>query len=128
MSGGLITPRSAIAVAIDVLRPIFASTVPIASRAPTTLPARFVRVSRVGGQKDWALDRPMILVECFAQDDAEAPDSVAAEEMALTAYTALEVSRVPVYWEGGALAELDHPDYPRHSRFQFTGTLGVAVF
>lgn len=127
MTSGLVLPRSAIAVAIEALRPHFPPSVPIRSRAPQSWPSRWIRVSRIGGRKDWALDHPLLLVECWASTSAGGRDSAQAEQDALTAYTALEGrSGAVVYFEGGHIAELDDPDRA-HARFQFTGTVGVGI-
>lgn len=123
----LIIPRSVITIGREVLQPHFPG-VRIASRAPKDWPARFIRFSRVGGPKEWALDRPFVLVECFASTEAGGRDSEQAEADALLAYTVLESAPGPVlYFEGGPISELDDPDRSSHARFQFTGTIGVGI-
>lgn len=123
----LIVPRSSISVGIAALKPHFPG-VKIASRAPAAWPARFIRFSRIGGRKDWALDRPFVLVECFASTSAGARDSIQAEADALLAYTVLESAPGGVqYFEGGPISELDDPDRDSHARFQFTATIGIGI-
>lgn len=121
-------PRSAVAVAIGVLAPVFPG-VQIASKAPETdpWPLRWIRVSRVGGQMTWALDRAVILVECWASTQAGADDPVQAETDALTAFAALDRAPDPAaFFTGGSITELADPDYRgRFARVQFTGTLAV---
>lgn len=125
----IIPPRSSIAVGISALRAGFAPSIPIASRAPQDWPRRWIRFSRVGGPKDWAIDRPFVLVECFASTAAGARDSVQAEADALLAYSILESCPGDVlYFEGGPIAELDDPDRASHARWQFTATIGVGIY
>jgi uncharacterized caspase-like protein len=77
------------------------------------------------------LDRPTILVECFASTVAGAPDSVQAEADATALADAFTDAASGGTWAGlwisgwdmGGLTDFAHPDYPHHSRWQFTGTL-----
>ena len=122
-----VVPKSATLVALTELREHFGPGVPVLSRAPQTWPRRWLRASRIGGPKDWAIDRPMILVECWAQTAAGGRDDVQAEADALSAYTALETPAIAQYWEGGSIVPYDDPDRPTWARVQFTGTLGIGI-
>lgn len=124
----MIIPRSSVEVGIKVLES-WMPGVTVASRAPSGVwPARFIRVSRVGGRKDWAIDRAFVLVECFASTVEGGRDSVQAERDALTAYTVLESAPGNIqYFEGGPISELDDPDRDSHARFQFTATIGIGI-
>ncbi|MGB3602715.1 MAG: hypothetical protein WBA38_04085 [Gordonia sp. (in: high G+C Gram-positive bacteria)] len=128
MTAPLIVPKSVITVGIGTLRTHFPGVV-IRSRAPTgTWPKRFIRFSRIGGPKDYAIDRAFVLVECFASTEAGGRDSSQAEADALLAYTVLESTPNGIqYFTGGPIAELDDPDRETHARFQFTATVGILV-
>lgn len=123
---------SAVAAAQAVLRaaPRLAG-VPIASKAPKPLVRRFIRVTRSGGPRGRHLDTPRILVECYASTATDTGDGPRAELDAMAAVDALmnAASGGPwaggwvTGWDGNNLADYDHPDFPSHSRWQFTGTL-----
>lgn len=123
---------SSVAVAQAVLRaaPTLAG-VKVASKAPNPIPRRFFRVTRAGGPRGRNLDTPRILVECFASTASGAGDGPQAELDAMAAYDALlgAANGGPwaggwvTGWDGNNLADYDHPDFPSHSRWQFTGTL-----
>lgn len=92
---------------------------------------RFIRITRAGGLRGRHIDEPRILVECFASTDEDVSDGFQAEQDAMTAADALmnAASGGPwaggwvTGWDGNNLADYDHPDFPSHSRWQFTGTL-----
>ncbi|MGW5521920.1 hypothetical protein [Gordonia sp. NPDC003950] len=98
-------------------------------------PARFVRVSRAGGRRDRYLDRVTILCQCFASTVKGSPDTAQAEADAADAYDAFDAASSGgpwadmwvTGWDGGGIADYAHPDFPKHSRFQFTGTLYVRM-
>lgn len=123
----LAVPVSSIAVARAILAHHFPG-VKIASKVPNPLPARCIRVTRAGGPKDWAIDHPYLLVECWNLD------SVQAEQDALTAYTALEAANrggpyAGAYvsgWDGNTIVDFPDPDVPQ-ARWQFTGQLHLII-
>ena len=96
-------------------------------------PAQFLRVSRIGGPRDRYLDRGRILVESYASTVKGAPDTGGAEKNALLVSDAFEHASNAGPWAGlwvtdwspDSLSDYPNPDYPKHSRFQFTGTLFV---
>lgn len=120
--------------AIAVARAILTAALPdmqVAPHAPNPLPRRFVRLTRAGGARTRELDRPRLLVECFASTVSSAPDVAGAEQLALDAYDALRRSPnggpwaggVVTLWDGNTIADYDDPDQSTHSRWQFAGTL-----
>ncbi|MFT4125080.1 MAG: hypothetical protein QM662_02465 [Gordonia sp. (in: high G+C Gram-positive bacteria)] len=105
--------------------------VAVANQAPNPIPARFVRISRAGGPREWALDKALLLIECFASTAAKAPDGPQAEQDAYTAADALRAASFGGPWAGGHITgwaqdnvvEFPDPDQSSHARWQFTGTL-----
>lgn len=105
--------------------------VPVAPVLPNPLPRKVIRLTRVGGDRTRELDRPRILVECFASTIEGAPDVAGAERLALDGYDALRLSssigpwagRYVTCWEGNSVADYPDPALQRHARWQFTGTL-----
>lgn len=122
---------SVIAAARAVLVAAFPPAVKVSNQAPNPLPGRYVRLSRVGGPREWALDKAMILVECFASSSAKSPDGQQAEQDAYTAVDAFRSSPSGGPWAGGWITGWDQnnvvdfpdPDQSTHARWQFTGTL-----
>ena len=105
--------------------------VAVAPRVPNPIPPRFVRLTRAGGARTRDLDRPRLLVECFASTGEGAPDVAGAEQLALTAHDALRAASNGGPWAGGwitgwdgnTIADYPDPDQTQHSRWQFSGTL-----
>ena len=105
--------------------------VKVASQTPNPVPSQFVRIQRAGGGRSRELDQPRILVECFASTTAGAPDGPTAEQLALTAYDALQVAASAgpwasgwiTGWEGNSIADYPDPDQTKHARWQFSGQL-----
>ncbi|MGC5249467.1 hypothetical protein ACPXB3_21385 [Gordonia sp. DT219] len=122
---------SVISAVRAVLVPAFPASVKIANQAPNPMPPRFIRISRTGGPREWALDKALILVECFASSAAKAPDGQQAEQDAYTAADALAASAFGGRWAGvhitgwdqNNIVEFPDPDLSSHARWQFTGTL-----
>ena len=116
------TAQPAVVVARRILVAAFPD-VPVASKAPKVWPARFIRVDRAGGPRDWELDRALLLVECWASTEGQAAQD------ADRAYAALRQCHDPAaaYFEGGSIVHFDDPDRGDFSRYQFTGTLGIRI-
>lgn len=100
--------------------------VPISSRVPNPRPDRFIRVSRAGGPRDWAQDKPLILVECWAPTEPEAAADADLAYAVLAAVNYTEPDQA-TFWDGGAIVSFDDPAVTNQSRYQFTGTLGVPI-
>ncbi|QDP43640.1 tail terminator [Gordonia phage PhorbesPhlower] len=106
--------------------------VPVSSIV-TSDPARFVRVTRIGGPRERFLDRARILVECYGSKPSGSPDTGWAENAATTLADAFQAASNGGPWAGlwvtdwapDSLSDYANPDYPKHARFQFTGTLFV---
>lgn len=106
--------------------------VPVSSNV-TSAPARFVRLTRSGGPREWAIDKVQVIVECYASTASGSPDSPQAERDALAAYDALSdasfagpwAGRHISMWEGNSISDYPNPLYPKHARWQFTGALYV---
>lgn len=117
--------RSAIAACIQILEADV--NVPVATKAPKTTPAAYVRVSRLGGGlENKVTDRAWLLIECWAQG------GVAAEQLSNTCREALAKSIGKTYngtfirhWqETGGPVDFDD-DESEMSRYQFHGSLHV---
>lgn len=78
MSAPVVLFPDAVAVVTGYLRTEFGSrdeSAPVHSRVPSTRPGRFVLVRRVGGpRRDLVSDLPLLTVEAWAQDEADAAD------------------------------------------------------
>lgn len=120
--------------AISAARAVLVAALPgvkVSNQAPNPLTARYIRLSRAGGPREWALDKALILVECFASSAAKAPDGQQAEQDAYTAADALRAASMGGPWAGGHITGWDQnnivdfpdPDQSSHARWQFTGTL-----
>ncbi|CAM5362512.1 hypothetical protein GCM10010329_85140 [Streptomyces spiroverticillatus] len=74
----LVVMPDAVAVVTGYLRDALAAVgerVPVVSRVPSTRPARFVRVRRVGGTRQTVVsDRPRLDVHAWAATEGEASD------------------------------------------------------
>lgn len=119
---------------ITTARAVLVAALPgvkVSNQAPNPVTARYIRLSRAGGPRDWALDKALILVECFASSAAKAPDGQQAEQDAYTAADALRAASMGGPWAGGHITGWDQnnivdfpdPDQSSHARWQFTGTL-----
>lgn len=119
---------------ISAARAVLVAALPgvkVSNQAPNPLTARYIRISRAGGPREWALDKALILVECFASSAAKAPDGQQAEQDAYTAADALRAASMGGPWAGGHITGWDQnnivdfpdPDQSSHARWQFTGTL-----
>lgn len=92
---------------------------------------RRIRLTRGGGPREWALDMPRILAECYATTESGAPDGVQAEADALTLYDAFSASPTlgpwaggwVTRWDGNTIADYPDPSQPTYARWQFTGDL-----
>ena len=121
---------SSIAVARAVLIAALPG-VPVSPRVPNPVPPRFIRLTRAGGDRTRELDRPRLLVECFASTPAGAPDVAGAEQLALDAHDALRAASNAgpwagawiTGWNGNTIADYPEPEQTKHSRWQFSGTL-----
>ncbi|BDB58987.1 hypothetical protein RDE2_07810 [Rhodococcus sp. RDE2] len=124
----LITPAPALATVVKLLTPLLAP-VPVTTRMPKTRPPSIVRVDRAGGvMANKVTDRPVLIFECWA------PDEPAAEQLAdrvralLKAHRFSSVDGVRLLgWEEAGCAHFDDPDVTTQSRWQITGTLGIAA-
>ncbi|UZF57710.1 hypothetical protein LH935_06910 [Gordonia polyisoprenivorans] len=119
---------------ISAARAVLVAALPgvkVSNQAPNPVTARYIRLSRAGGPREWALDKALILVECFASSAAKAPDGQQAEQDAYTAADALRAASMGGPWAGGHITGWDQnnivdfpdPDQSSHARWQFTGTL-----
>lgn len=124
-----LTPAPAKAVAVALLNQRLAGGVRAGGKWPKSKPASFVRVSRLGGDMDTAVtDRPFLLFECWA------PNDVAAENLANEVRAIMRANQFEFVngtkltgWKPVSCVEFDDPDVTTHSRWQVTGTLGVAA-
>lgn len=122
---------SSVAVGQAVIRD--ALGIQCGTRAPNPIPRRFCRLTRQGGGRGRELDQPRILAEFYASASNNKPDGPQAEQDALDGYDALRLAAnggpwagaFVTGWDGNTIADYDNPDFPHHSRWQFTGVLYV---
>lgn len=113
----------------SILAPVFPG-VKIATKVPSPIPATFIRVERVGGDDEWAIDRPMVAIQFWATSD------ILCEQMAYQARNALRSAQGHIH--AGAIINSwttiggphDFPDIessPVRDRWQYTGALGIST-
>lgn len=107
----------------DVLRPL---GVHIGTRAPRELPARFLRVYRIGGATEvrGVIDRPMVIIEIFAESDSEAEALAFAARDLMNDPSAWHPAMRRVDWASG-ITSLDDPTFPTHYRYTMTAQVTV---
>ena len=119
-------PKPAIAAARGILSAALPGTT-VRDQIPSPRPQQFVVVKRSGGTQTLAQDVARITVDCYAAT------SVAAEDLAATATTALwnaeTVTGVDyAYWSDGAGPyDLPNPDVTDRYRQQFNGSLHLSL-
>lgn len=125
------TPKPAVLAAITILQDGFGEYAYVSAKLPGhNRPARFVRVTRVGGsQPHPATDIARILVECFAKDTAQAEAMCNTARAALNNAAGTTVSEDNIFvraWgnEDGPV-DLPHPDILDYERWQLHGDLAV---
>ena len=119
---------------ISAARAVLVAALPgleIVQTFPGTPARRAIRLTRAGGGRGRDLDRPRLIVECFAASAAGAPDGKQAEKDAYIAYDALRAAANGgpwagawiTGWDGDNIVDFPDPDQTRHARWQFTGVL-----
>ncbi|MBM4525180.1 hypothetical protein GS462_11235 [Rhodococcus hoagii] len=124
-----LTFASAIGVTATLLNQHLADGVRAGGKWPKSKPASFVRVSRPGGTRDTQVtDRPFLLFECWA------PNSVEAEALGNRVRAIMPANQFEFVdghkltgWTEVSFVEFDDPAVTTHSRWQVTGTLGIAA-
>lgn len=104
--------------AVRVLQSAFPG-VGVGTRMPNPRPARFLKVTRAGGRREYGIDHALLIVECWATNEGQ------AERDALDVDSFLRdvnQSRIISAWTGSTIAYFPDPDVPDH-RYQVTGTL-----
>lgn len=101
--------------------------VPVEPKVPNPRPASWVKVTRVGGpRRDLVTDHPMLVVEAWDDDDADARDLLQLARAHVDAMRGQVIDDVTVYGitEVGGPANLPDPtsDQPR-----WTFTVQVAI-
>lgn len=102
----------------------------VGSKVPSTRPARFVRVERVGGQRDSVVtDRPRLDIHCWGEDEGAAWDlctlcralmgAMSGVHGAVTAYRPAEV--------GGPQLLEDASGQPRYAFAASVSLRGTAI-
>ena len=114
-----------------IITSIFAAAfagVKVATKVPSPIPSKFIRVERVGGSDEWAIDRPMVVLQFYAPSDVE------CEKMALEARNALAGAQGHIH--SGAIVlgwntiggPHNFPDLDAsRERWQLSGELGIAT-
>lgn len=90
------------------------------AEVPSTRPAQFITVERVGGGYEDVRDLPMVVVQCWAGSRFEASEIAAVVARALRnlAYTHPQVARVGIE----SIVNFPDPD-SKQARYQVTATL-----
>jgi hypothetical protein len=115
------------AVVIDYLDDQLDGDVPVSLTIPTTRPDEFVTVQRSGGPRlNMVADRPVLLVECWAQGATRAK-AIAEEARALiTAMRGQVIGGVTIYHVNDAAGPSYLPD-PSSTQPRYTFTVEVAM-
>lgn len=137
----LIVPKPAVAVAISVLTDglpgagfsgvFVGSKIPGPRTGQTTLPKRFVRVTRSGGgMLNRVTDNARLLIECWSDDGVDAEALANAARAVLVASHGTKTSFGFV--RGGGAVDDGPVDYPdplveSHERYQFQVSLLVST-
>lgn len=115
----------AVAVTTTYLREQLAdrdSPAHVGRKVPTERPPLFITVRRAGGVRQTVVsDRPLLIVECWADSDEAAHDLAQLCRALLHAMAGTTQSGVPVYRVDDAGGVIDLPDpVSTQSRFTFT--------
>jgi hypothetical protein len=95
----------------------------IAGRVPTPFPAKFVRVARVGGPREYPhVDRPTVTVESWAETETAAHDLGQKVRRLIWSLRGGTLNGMAIYEveEFGGPAWLPDPDHEGRPRFSFT--------
>lgn len=100
--------------------------VQVGTKVPNPRPDRFLRIVRTGGRKGRVIDRPLLVVECWAAD------SVQAETDASRVHEMFRLAPNFGPWDGGwvaswdclSIADFPDPDVDQ-ARFTVTGYLNI---
>lgn len=132
----LLVAPSALLTAVTVLRDGLSvrDPQPVYTRVPATRPARFVTVSRAGGQLINPFTESVLLIVQVWDDDkvmgearAEQTANLCVGLMRASSGTRVGGAKIR-WWEQNALPSwFPDPDVPGMARFQFTGELRLAV-
>lgn len=101
--------------------------VPVSSRVPNPRPETFVRLTRVGGgRRDLVTDSPMVVFECWSDDEDTASDLGALVRAHVWAMRSEDVQGVSI----GRITEVGglqaYPDPATETpRYQFTASIDM---
>lgn len=104
---------------VRVLRGAFPG-VRVSTQAPSPRTSRFLKVDRAGGRREYGIDHMLLIVECWAANEAQAEQDALAVDNLLRSGVA--DSLIISGWSGGTISRFPDPDVPDH-RYQVTGTL-----
>ncbi|MDM7488711.1 hypothetical protein QT969_10450 [Rhodococcus sp. CSLK01-03] len=121
-------------VAVAALKAAFAAhtiTAHVATQKPgdPTQHPQFVVLSRIGGgRSNFATSSPRLLVECYATKelDAERLANTATAAFAWAAGRTFSGHTLRWWADDNNIVRFDDPNV-NHTRFQFTGTLSIAL-
>lgn len=127
------TAKPAVLAAITILDSAFGDYAFVSAKMPShERPARFVRVSRVGGRRvNITTDNARILVECFAHtiDEVEPMAASASEALLNSGGTTVTTTSGNVFIRGwdneSGPVDFPHPDLLDYERWQLHGDLVV---
>ena len=97
-----------------------ALNIPVGTKVPNPRPARFLKVTRAGGRREYGIDHMLLIVECWSTSEGQAEqDALAVDDLLRFGG---DKSRIISAWTDVTIAHFPDPDVPDH-RYQVTGTL-----
>lgn len=122
-------PRNAVPVALAILADA-TPDIPGYDAIPEPRPAKFYVVTRAGGeQRNPKMDTPRILVECWAEDSAEAEDMTRPARRAFRNAAGRWFGGGFIYGWGNEQGPTDYndPEIQDRRRCQFFGDLSIST-
>ncbi|QZT61245.1 hypothetical protein [Mycolicibacterium austroafricanum] len=119
-------PKPAVATARSIIAAALPGTT-VRDRIPAPRPKKFVVIKRAGGTQTLAEDVARIVVDCYAEDSADAED-LAAEAMTAMWNAETTTGVDYAYWsDGTGPYDQPNPDVTDRYRWQFNGLLHISL-
>lgn len=124
----VITPAPALTVAGLLLRPLL-DPIPVRTKMGGVRPATIVLIGRAGGRMgNLVTDRPTLSFHCWGPNDVDAELLANRVRGLLKAHQFASVGEYQLLgWSEAGCSPFDDPDVTTQSRWQVTGTLGIAA-
>lgn len=125
-AGEIRRPVPAVRLAVSLLGGLL-DPIRVVTKVPKRRPSTFVRVSRLGGVMDTVkTDRPFLLFECWAEGSAESLACDVVGLLVANQWESVDGTRLTGFTQVSC-HDYPDPDVPDQSRWQVTGTLGIAI-